>query len=241
VPDVLHSTVDHALTTLPAGGVALAVGAVGLLFAGTGVVFSAYQTLNDVADVPNRLRPGFVPRYLRVFGMLVVLFVGAVTVGALTVGAAALPHIAGVSRVAAAVGSMIVVFGVLLVGAKLLLGRPAGFGDSWPAAIPGAVAIGLLLSVGGPLLANFVKRSGPIYGSFATVAGMFALLYLVSQALVYSAEIAAVRRARLWPRALDSSRPTVADERAQFLLARRDEMLPAARVLVEFDPVATGE
>ena len=37
--------------------------------------------------------------------------------------------------------------------------------------------------------------------SIATVAGMFALLYLVGQALVYAAEIAAVRYARLWPRA----------------------------------------
>ena len=43
---------------------------------------------------------------------------------------------------------------------------------------------------------------------------MFALLYLVSQALVYSAEIAAVRYAGLWPRALDQNRPTAADVRA---------------------------
>ena len=38
-----------------------------------------------------------------------------------------------------------------------------------------------------------MTKAGPVYGSFATVAGMFALLYLVGQALVYAAEIAAVR------------------------------------------------
>jgi membrane protein len=59
---------------------------------------------------------------------------------------------------------------------------------------------------------------------------MFALLYLVSQALVYAAEVAAVRHARLWPRALDVRNPTAADARAMALLAREQERIPAARV-----------
>ena len=84
-----------------------------------------------------------------------------------------------------------------------------------------------------------MTKAGPVYGSFATVAGMFALLYLVSQALVYAAEVAAVRYARLWPRALDLNRPTAADVRALALLAREQERIPAARVdvrLVSPDP-----
>ena len=55
---------------------------------------------------------------------------------------------------------------------------------------------------------------------------MFALLYLVGQALVYAAEVAAVRYARLWPRALDLNHPTVADARALALLAREQELYP---------------
>jgi hypothetical protein len=66
---------------------------------------------------------------------------------------------------------------------------------------------------------------------------MFALLYLVGQALVYAAEVAAVRYARLWPRALDVNRPTAADARGLALLAREQERIPAARV--EFH-LATG-
>ena len=77
-----------------------------------------------------------------------------------------------------------------------------------------------------------------MYGSFATVAGMFALAYLVGQALVYAAEVAAVRYARLWPRALDLTRPTAADARALTLLAREQERIPAARV--EFHLAAPG-
>ena len=98
----------------------------------------------------------------------------------------------------------------------------------------------LVLSVGPSLLTKLVSKAGPVYGSFATVAGMFALLYLISQALVYSAEVAAVRYAGLWPRALDQNRPTVADVRAITLLAREQERIPAARVevrLVSPDPL----
>jgi hypothetical protein len=40
------------------------------------------------------------------------------------------------------------------------------------------------------------------------------------------AEAAAVRRARLWPRALDTSDPGEPDERALSMLAREQERIP---------------
>src|SRR6201993_4003637 len=73
VPEALQSTVEHSLATLPTATIPFAVGLIGLLFSGTGVVFSAYQTLNHVAAVPHRLRAPFVFRYLRVFAMLAML------------------------------------------------------------------------------------------------------------------------------------------------------------------------
>jgi uncharacterized BrkB/YihY/UPF0761 family membrane protein len=239
VPPALQSTVEHSAATLPTSTVPFIAGLIGLLFSGTGVVFSAYQTLNNVAAVPRRLRAGFFSRYIRVFVMLATLLLGALMVGTLTVAVTLLPDLPGVERAAAVLGSAVVVFAVLLLGARLLLARPAPFGALWPGAAVGAVAVTLVLSLGPPLLARLVSRAGPIYGSFATVAGMFALLYLVSQALVYSAELAAVRYAGLWPRALDLNRPTAADARALALLASEQERIPAARVelsLVSRDP-----
>jgi len=194
------------------------------------VVFSAYQTLNHVAAVRHRLRAGFVSRYIRVFAVLAALMLGALAVGALTVVATALPGQPAVQRAAAVLGSALVVFAVLLLGAKVLLARPAPVRALWPGAVLGAVAVTVVLTVGTPLLARLVAKAGPVYGSFATVAGMFALLYLVGQALVYAAEVAAVRHARLWPRALDLNRPT--------LLACEQERIPAARV--EFHLAAPG-
>jgi uncharacterized BrkB/YihY/UPF0761 family membrane protein len=230
VPEALRSTVEHSLAALPTSTIPFVFGLIGLLYSGTGVVFSVYQTLNHVAAVPHRLRAPFLSRYVRVFVMLVTLLVGGLAVGALTVVATALPGQPGIQRAAAVLGSALVVFAVLLLAARLLLVRPAPVRALWPAAILGAAVVTLVLTVGAPLLARLVAKAGPVYGSFATVAGMFALLYLVGQGLVYAAEVAAVRYARLWPRAVDLNRPTEADARALALLAREQERIPAARV-----------
>ena len=237
VPQALRSTVEHSLATLPTSTIPFAAGLIGLLFSGTGVVFSAYQTLNHVAAVRHRFRAGFLSRYVRVLVVLAMLLAGALATGALTVVAAALPGESGLERVAAVLGSALVVFAVLLLGAKLLLARPATIRALWPGAILGGTAVTVVLNAGAPLLARLVAKAGPVYGSFATVAGMFALLYLVGQALVYAAEVAAVRYSRLWPRALDVNHPTAADARALALLAREQERIPAARVEVH---LATG-
>ena len=230
VPKALRSTVEQSLAAMPTSTIPFVVGLIGLLLSGTGVVFSAYQTLNHVAAVRHRCRAGFVARYVRVYVVLALLMLGALTAGALTVVVTALPGQPGLQRAAAVAGSALIVFTVLLLGAKLLLARPAPVRALWPGAVLGAAAVTVVLDVGAPLLARLVTKAGPVYGSFATVAGMFALLYLVGQVLVYAAEIAAVRYARLWPRALDLDHPTAADVRVQTLLAREQERIAAARI-----------
>ena len=68
-----------------------------------------------------------------------------------------------------------------------------------------------------------------------------AALKALPRAVVFprsAAEVAAVRYARLWPRALDLNRPTAADARALALLAREQERIPAARV--DFHLAAAG-
>ncbi len=235
VPPPLQDTVDTALASMPSSGLPLAVGIIGLLFAGTGVVFSAYETLNHVAGVPMRARFGFVPRYARVLVMLVVVVASGVVVSTLTVAASTRPDQVALQRVSAAGSTYAVVFLVLVGAAKLLVARPVTLRITWLAAAAGALAVTLVLSAGGWLLAKLVSSAGPVYGSFATVAGCFALLYLVSQALLYSAEAAVVLHLRLWPRGLDTSRPTRADLRALERLAREQERLAGARVELKFE------
>ena len=234
VPPQLQDTVDTALTSMPSSGLPLAVGILGLLFAGTGVVFSAYETLNHVAGVPMRARFGFVSRYTRVLLMLVVVVVSGVLVSTLTVAASARPDQVALQRVYAPASTYAVVFLVLVGAARLLVARPVSLRTTWLAAAAGAFAVTLVLSTGGRLLARLVSNAGPVYGSFATVAGCFALLYLVSQALLYSAEAAVVLHLRLWPRARDTARPTPADLRARERRAREPERREFERIELRF-------
>ena len=158
VPPALRPTIEHSLATMPTSTVPFAVGLIGLLLSGTGVVFSAYQTLNHVAAVRHRRRASFFSRYVRVFVVLAALMAGAVAVGALTVVATALPGQPGLQRAAAVLGSAVVVFAVLLLGAKVLLARPAPIRALWPGAIVGAAAVTVVLNVGTPLLAREQER-----------------------------------------------------------------------------------
>ncbi|WP_307831377.1 YihY/virulence factor BrkB family protein [Nucisporomicrobium flavum] len=230
VPPSLQPTVEGAAAALPSSTAGLAAGLVGLLFSAAGVVFSGSCTLNHLAAVPFRARTGTVLGYLRMLLVLVLIIAGAVAVGGLTVVATVVPGLPGLSRAFAVLGSGLVVLGVLLASARLLLFCRAPVRALWPAAVPGAVAVTVVLNVGAAVLPGLVRRAGAVYGGFATVAGMFTMLYVLSIVLVCSAEIAAVRRARLWPRALDPSRPTAADARALALLAREQERTALDRV-----------
>ena len=236
VPAELRDTVDAAVTSLPTGGLPLAIGIVGLLLSGTGVVFSTQDALNQLAGVSYRRRFDWFPRYVRSFAMLAVLLVSVLAIGALAVVAAELPDVGQAPRIVSAAGILVVCFIMLVAAAKLLIAGRTPFGSLWPAAATGAIVVTAILLVLGPLLTRFVTQSGPVYGSFATIVGLFALLYLVTQALVYCAEVAVVRHARLWPRALDTTHLTTADQRALTRLARVELRTLPQQITVSFDP-----
>src|SRR3954471_6969763 len=239
VPPSLQETVNTSLSLMPSSGLPLLVGVLGLLFAGTGVVVSSYETLNHLAGVPVRERFGFFSRYARVLLMLVVLLTAGLLVAALTVATAVLPDLGQLQWVSATVSTAVVVFVVLIAAAKVLVARRVSWRGTWLAAAGGSLAVTIVLSAGASLLSGLVSRAGLVYGSFATVVGSFALLYLVSQALLYSAEAATVRRHRLWPRALDLAQPAPADHRALSLLAAEQERLAGQRIDVSFEPTVS--
>src|SRR6478735_10735034 len=63
LPPALQSTVNTALAAMPTSGLALGLGIAGLVLSGTGVVSSAYETLNQLAGVPRRSRCHWISRY----------------------------------------------------------------------------------------------------------------------------------------------------------------------------------
>jgi uncharacterized BrkB/YihY/UPF0761 family membrane protein len=221
VPPSLRADVADAAEVLAGSRPALIAGLIGLGYSGAGVVLSAYFTLNHLAGVPFRDRRGLVSRLLRTVAGLAVILAGAIGTGVLTVAIAWTPD--ELSPALGLAASCLVSGVVLTVLARLLLDRTAPLRSLWPAAVIGALAVTTTLNVGAMVLPRLIRGAGLIYGGFATVAGVFTLLYVLSNVLVLAAEAATVRHGRLWPRAFDAGRPTDADRRAMALLTREQD------------------
>lgn len=230
----LRPDVEQGLEQLPPAGIPLLIGAVGLLLSATGGVLAGYTALNRIWAVPCRARFGLGRRYGRALLMLLVSLLGAVIVAGHRVLISAVPRLPAAQRVASTAGAFAAVLVVLVLAHKVLTARPLRARQLLLGSVLGAAAVMAVLDLGATRLPALIARSGPVYGSFATVVGIFTLLYLVSQALVLSAEICAVQAFRLSPRSLLRTAPTDADVRALTLLAREQERLPDQRIEVTF-------
>lgn len=228
----LRPDVERALEQLPPTGIPLLIAAIGLLLSGTGGVLAIYTALNRIWAVPYRERFGIARRYARVLLMLLVVLLGAVTAAGYGVLISAVPRLPVAPRVGSAAGSFAVVLVVLVLAHKVLTARPLRIRQLWVGNALGAAAVMAVLNLGATRLPTLIARAGPVYGSFATVVGTFTLLYLVSQALVLSAEICAVQALRLAPRSLLRTAHTDVDVRALTLLAQEQERLPDQRIEV---------
>ncbi len=235
VPPEYQDQVIGAYEALPSGGPAFAVAFIGLVLAGTAGVFSMYAMVNQVFCVPYRFRYGFGPRYLRVLLMVVLMGLGVLVVA---VGSALVVNVTGYGFAQRAAASLLLWFvasALLYASATFLTRRPLRFGEVGLGAGLGGLAMTTLIGLGSALLGRFVTGSSAVYGVFGTVVGIFSLLFLVSNAIVFSFEISVVRAWQLWPRGVDINLLFPADERAYALLTLMDERMPSQRNGVAFD------
>ena len=238
VPEDYEQQVIDAYQSLPSGGAALAFALIGLLLSGTAGVFSLYAMVNQVYCVPYRFRFGFGPRYARVLLLVVLMGVGVLVVA---VGSAIVVNATGVAvleRLAGFLLVWLVAAGLLYSSVNILTRRPLDFREVAPGAALGALAMTVIIGLGSALVGYFVASSSAVYGVFGTVVGIFSVLFLVSNAVVFSFELSAVWAWQLWPRGVDINLLFPADQRAYALLALMDERMPSQRNGIAFD--ATG-
>ncbi|WP_213004649.1 YihY/virulence factor BrkB family protein [Paractinoplanes toevensis] len=234
VSTALRPDIERAIADLPSSVVPLTVGLIGLLFAGTGGVLAVYSALNRMWGVPWRDRFGVARRYARVLFVLVLSFAAAVLATGSAVVTEAVLRLPAVERGAAGIGSAVAVFAVIVIVHKVLVCRPVRLRDVWVGGAVAATGITVLLHAAGTVLPVLVTRAGPVYGSFATVVGVFALFYLVSQTFVVGVEISTVLEQELSPRGLTDSDLTEPDRRALVLLARRQERVAGQHITTTF-------
>ncbi len=237
VPLEYQAQVISAYQALPDGGGALAVAVIGLLLAGTGGVFSLYAMVNQVFAVPYRFRYGFGPRYAMVFLLVLVLGVGVLVV---VIGSALLSTVADVAFIQRVGGWLLiwsVAAAILLIVPRVLARRQLAFAEIWIGAVLGGLAMMLFMSLGSLAVSHFISTSSAVYGVFATVVGIFTVMFIVSNAVVLSYEIGVVWAWQLWPRGVDINLLFPADERAYALLSLMDERMPSQRNGVAFDAI----
>lgn len=186
---------------LHGSGIALAVGIVGSVLAGIGVVLATETAFNRCWGVPKHAERGFLGSRLRAVALLVALG-GLAVVSTVVSGLAA-----GGADFLGAGGK---VFGLVIATVLNLFVFGAVFRllttDTVPtrALIPGVVVatIGweILQVIGGWYISHEVKNASAVYGTFALVIGLLAWIHLGATFVVLGAETNVVRTRKLWPR-----------------------------------------
>lgn len=222
------------LHSLSGSGFALGIGVVSSLLAGMGVTNAAQNAFNRIWSVPFKHRPNFLFARLRGLGLMAILgllnIVSTAVAGFVGSGSHALIPVAG---------GILVAFGLNLVlfmsAFRLLTAIDVDWHDLLPGVVTAAIFWQLLQHLGGYYLDHELKRTSPLYGTFALVLGLLAWLYLGAQLTILAAEVNAVKKHRLWPRSFFSDPLLAADKRALTSSAEIEERVDQENVEVSFE------
>jgi len=178
---------------------AVVIGLVGAIYGGLGVSVATQNAMNVIWAVPRNSRPN--PITVRVRGAALLGSIGF-----------ALVALVGVNIVAGRLGSpwqtfapyVAVVLGGVVFTVLFRHGtaRSVTVLDVLPGAVIAALGWQGLQQFGTFYITRVIARSRDVTGVFAVVLGLIAFLYLAAVLLVVCLEINAVRKDKLYPRAL---------------------------------------
>ncbi|MBT0566817.1 YihY/virulence factor BrkB family protein [Williamsia sp. CHRR-6] len=214
-PDLQRSLLDSALGDMPiigeqlsrprqlSGGTAgVVVGSLLALYGASGVGQAVQNAMNTVWSVPRMQRPNPFMSRLRSLRILLVLAVALAATAALSLVGNVIgsydPLVDGVLTVAAIAINAAVFALAYQVGTE----RSLTFREVLPGGLAMAVVWQLLQTFGAYYVNGVVRHASATNSVFAVVLGLLAFLQLTALAVVFTAEINAVRVDRLWPRAL---------------------------------------
>src|SRR5207237_5468255 len=151
--------------SLHGSGVALAVGIVGSLWGGMGVVQAAQGAMDTVWHVPRKKRPNFIKSRLRALVLLLVLGAGVIGTTVLTGLATAGTGHSLVTKIIAIVISTLINFGIFLAAFKLLTVADVAWRRLVPGAGVAATAGVILQALGGYIVGHTFKGASQTYGT----------------------------------------------------------------------------
>jgi uncharacterized BrkB/YihY/UPF0761 family membrane protein len=201
-PKLQADIVDSALAQLPIVGQQIAddpsklsgnvmVLIIGLLLALWAAMkaFTMLQTaLDDVAEVPLGDRPNLARS--RLHALTGIAIVGTAQVGVAIISSfVGVTGIPGISKVLLVVATVAVDTVVLTASYRWLTSTSPPWRILWPGGLVGGVAFAGLQLVGTAVVGRAIARASPVYGTFASVIGLFTWLGLHATVALAGAEL----------------------------------------------------
>ena len=236
---VVGEEISRNVRALDATGLTLAVGIALALWAGLGVLKVMQTAMNTIWNVPYRHRPNFLKTLLRAVIMLAVL--GVITIGSAVAGGIGAGNDNLLLSLVWVLVSLVLNLALFLLAFRILTSADVTWGDVFPGALVAAIAWTALQALGGYFVRHQLEGATETYGTFATVIGLLAWMYLGAQATLLAAEVNVVRKRRLWPRAIVQPPLTDADERALKIYAKVEERRPEEDVYARIDRAASTQ
>lgn len=242
-PSVEHDLVNSALKQFPivgadlsslhGSGAGLTIGIIGTIWSGLGVTVAAQNAFNHVYTVPHYRQPDFLTSRLR--GLMFLAAVGVLQVISTVASGVVSAGLGGVWLTIGGLALSLVLNLIMFTLAFRFFVRAVPNSELWPGIVLAAVGWLILQAVGGVYVEHVVRGAGQTYGTFATVIGLLAWLYLGARIIVFAAEINVTLIRRLWPRSLMDP-PEEADRRARAALAKMEERDDKQTIEVAFHP-----
>jgi membrane protein len=237
---LVHSALKHFpiigndLGSLHGSGLGLVIGIIGTIWAGLGVTVAAQNAFNRVYAVPHFEQPDFLTSRWR--GLKFLVAAGVLQVLSTVASGIVSGGLAGVWLTIGGIALSLVINLVLFTLVfRTFVPNLVPISELWPGIVMSAVGWGILQAVGGIYVSHVIKGAGQTYGTFATVIGLLAWLYLGARIVVFSAEINVVLTRHLWPRSIMDP-PEPADRVARAALAKMEERDDKETIEVSFHP-----
>jgi membrane protein len=229
------------VSSLGHSGPALIIGILGSILGGRGLANAVQNTFNSVWNVPKVDRPGFPSNYLRTFGLLALLGIGAVATAA-AASLAGAGHLLGLSgfpiKILTFTLSTVSDIGLFFAAFRLATAKIIATRDLFLGAILSGVAWQILLSLAGIIIGHDLKHAQAVAGFFGVVLGLLAWFGLQATATVYAVEADVVRTRHLWPRSITQPPLTHADKQFLTQTAAVETRRPEQKIEVGFTPQA---
>ncbi len=230
---LIGSQLQEHIHTMGRAGLGLIIGLLVAIYGARGAADALRYCLNSIWQVPKNRRAGFPKSLLQSLSIMAGVALGFLVMVGVSSFTSVFGHAIWVKVLANALGFAVSAGTILFVFYRSTT-RRVPLKDMIPGAMLAAFLVQLLVTFGGLLVSHQLKGLNAVYGTFALVLGLFFWLYLMARVIVYAVEIDSVRHLRLWPRALQSDKPTEADLRAYALYANVESYIPQEQIDVRF-------